>query len=130
MFLRNQKRTGGPLCALSVGRPDPKKRPDYKEENSSAQRLSRSEIGVWNKAETPRHFGARDARQALPGIGVTLQVAVVQQPDTVATPDEHRALVVDEGLERLDRATAVIEQPLPLVVQDEGRICEIGRAHV
>jgi hypothetical protein len=46
---------------LPVGRPDPKKRPDYKEEITLAQRSAASISGVGHEAEAVFYVGARDA---------------------------------------------------------------------
>src|SRR5688572_22207698 len=103
-----------------VGRPDPKKRPDYKEENYLAQGIG----GVAHIAEAHCNIAAGDAGQIIADFGIAPEVPVVQQTDSVLAADQDRALVVEERLQRLDRPAAVVEQEIALVVHDEGRVGE------
>src|SRR5688500_19215533 len=104
---------------LPVGRPDPKKRPDYKEETTPAQRLAASISGLGDEAEAAFDLGARDAGQALGQLRVALEVAIVQKRDAAAAADQDGALVVQERLQRFQLASPMINQALCVVVRDQ-----------
>src|SRR6188508_1198267 len=127
MFLTFPETNRRPRLLLPVGRPDPKKRPDYKEEKPPAQGIGGLVSRFGHEAEALLDLAARNARQALAGFGVPLQVAVVEERDAPLSLDQHRALVVQKGARGGKLLPAVVEQPLAFVVHHERRI---GEPHV
>src|SRR5437667_165790 len=55
---------------------------------------------------------------------VPLEVPVIEKPDPLRRADQHRALVVEPCFQGFRRPAALVEKPLRLVVQDEGRVSE------
>src|SRR5688572_22218057 len=124
MFLAFPETNRRPRVLLPVGRPDPKKRPDYKEEKPLAQGIGRLVFRLGDEAEALFDLAAGYARQALAGFRITPEVAVVEQRDPARAMDQHRALVVQQSPRGGKFLPAVIDQPLAFIVHDERRIGE------